>query len=415
MVTMAALFGWLSRRWLRLPQTIGTMMLTVVASLALVSASSYFPALKVWAETLLGAINFENLILHGLLSVLLFAGAFLLDIEALFAENLSIALLAIAGTVASTLITAGLLYLALPLLGVNGPVIDCLLFGALISPTDPIAVLEMLKRVGAPKYIQAQLAGESLFNDGVGAVIFLALLEAMRGTTPTPAHFLSILTVEAGGGLALGVALAWLTSQLMRRTDAFQVELLLTLSLATGCYALADHWDLSAPLAAVAAGIALRRFERRYPETMIGSERIDLFWEVTDEAMNAVLFVLVGFEVLAIPFARVPLEIGALSVAVVTATRFGVIAAIISALRWLKSGFRSSIRILSWGGLRGGLSLALALSVPHRPGRMWILVATYSVVLVSIVVQGSSMEWVLKKLLAEEPASNAEDEVQGIS
>lgn len=415
MVTMAALFGWLSRRWLRLPQTIGTMMLTVVASLALVGASSYLPALRTWAETLLGAIDFENLILHGLLSVLLFAGAFLLDIESLFAENLPIALLAIAGTVASTLITAGLLYLALPLLGVHGPVIDCLLFGALISPTDPIAVLEMLKRVGAPKYIQAQLAGESLFNDGVGAVIFLALLEATRGATPTPTHFLGILTIEAGGGLALGVALAWLTSQLMRRTDAFQVELLLTISLATGCYALADRWHLSAPLAAVAAGIALRRFERRHPETMVSSERIDGFWEVVDEAMNSVLFVLVGFEVLAIPFARLPLEVGALSVAAVTATRFGVVAAIVSALRWLKKGFRSSVRILSWGGLRGGLSLALALSVPHRPGRTWILVATYSVVLVSIVVQGSSMEWVLKRLLAEEPAPNAGDEVQGIS
>lgn len=413
---MAALFGWLSRRWLRLPLTIGIMLLTVVASLALVSASNFYPQLKTWAELLLGAINFENLILHGLLSVLLFAGAFLLDIEALFAENLSIALLAIVGTVASTLITAGLLYLALPLLGVHGPVIDCLLFGALISPTDPIAVLEMLKRVGAPKYIQAQLAGESLFNDGVGAVIFLALLGATRGETPTPVEFLSILTIEAGGGLALGVALAWMTSLFMRRTNALQVELLLTLSLATGGYALADHWHLSAPLAAVAAGIALRRFDRKHPTTMITSERIDVFWEVMDEVMNAVLFVLVGFEVLAIPFSRLPLEIGAVSVVIVTGVRFSVIAAIVSLIRKVKKGFRSSIRILSWGGLRGGLSLALALSVPQRPGRTWILVATYSVVLVSIIVQGSSMEWVLKKLLADEPAPSVDDDaVQGIS
>ncbi|MDE1176787.1 MAG: sodium:proton antiporter [Edaphobacter sp.] len=415
MVTMAALFGWLSRRWLRLPLTIGIMLLTVIGSLGLVSASNFFPGLRMWAGMLLGAINFENLILHGLLSVLLFAGAFLLDIEALFAENLAIALLSVVGTVASTLITAGVLYLVLPLIGVDGPMIDCLLFGALISPTDPIAVLEMLKRVGAPKFIQAQLAGESLFNDGVGAVIFLALLEASRGATPTPAHFLSILTIEAGGGLALGVALAWLASQLMRRTDAFQVELLLTLALATGGYALADHWHLSAPLAAVAAGIALRRFEHKHPITMITSERIDVFWEVIDEVLNAVLFVLVGFEVLAIPFSRLPLEVGALSVVIVTVARFGVIAAIISLLRWTKKGFRSSIRILSWGGLRGGLSLALALSVPHIPGRTWILVATYSVVLVSIVVQGSSMEWVLKRLLAEETPPAVEDEIQGIS
>jgi CPA1 family monovalent cation:H+ antiporter len=405
MVTMAALFGWLSRRWLRLPLTIGTMLLTVVASLALVAAGSFFPSLRTWAMTLLGAVNFENLILHGLLSVLLFAGAFLLDIEALFEENLPIAVLAIVGTVASTLITAGLLYLVLPLFGVHGPLIDCLLFGALISPTDPIAVLEMLKRIGAPRYIQAQLAGESLFNDGVGAVIFLALLEATRGSAPTPAEFLILLTVEAGGGLLLGVFLAWLTAQMMRRTDAFEVELLLTLALATGCYSLAEHWHLSAPLAAVAAGISLRRFERRHPTTMITSERIDVFWEVIDEVMNAVLFVLVGFEILAIPFGRLPIQIGAISVLIVTATRFGVIASLISLLRTVKKGFRSSIRILSWGGLRGGLSLALALSVPARSGRTWILVATYSVVLVSIAVQGSSMEWVLKRLLKDEAAS----------
>jgi CPA1 family monovalent cation:H+ antiporter len=415
MVTMAALFGWLSRRWLRLPLTIGTMLLTIVASLALVSASNIRPGLKVWATMLLGAINFENLILHGLLSVLLFAGAFLLDIEALFKENLSIALLAVVGTVASTLATAGLVYLVLPLLGVHGPFLDCLLFGALISPTDPIAVLEMLRRVGAPKFIQAQLAGESLFNDGVGAVIFLALVEASRGDAPTTTHFLTTLTVEAGGGLVLGVTLAWLTSQLMRRTDAFQVELLLTLSLATGGYALADHWNLSAPLAAVAAGIALRRFQHRHPVTMISSERVDVFWEVIDEVMNAVLFVLVGFEILAIPFSLLPLEIGAISVVIVTGVRFSVVAAIISLLRAVKKGFRSSIRILSWGGLRGGLSLALALSVPHRPGRTWILVATYSVVLASIVVQGSSMEWVLKRLLQEDASNDQADEVQGVS
>lgn len=415
MVTTAALFGWLSRRWLRLPLTIGTMLLTVIASLALVSAGGIWPGLKTWAAMLLGAISFENLILRGILSVLLFAGAFLLDIESLFKENLSIAVLSVAGTVASTLATAGLLYVALPLLGIHGPFIDCLLFGALISPTDPIAVLEMLKRVGAPTFIQAQLAGESLFNDGIGAVIFLALLEATRGTAPTTTHFLTLLTVEAGGGLALGVALAWITALLMRWTDAFQVELLLTLSLATGGYALAAHWNLSAPLAAVAAGIALRRFNHRQPSAAISTERIDHFWEVIDEVMNIILFVLVGFEILAIPFSRLPLKAGAIAVVTVTGVRFAVVALLISLLRARKKGFRSSIRILSWGGLRGGLSLALALSVPQRPGRTWILVATYTVVLVSIVVQGGSMDLVLKRLLKEEPHEPGDDAVQGIS
>ena len=414
MVTTAALFGWISRRWLRLPLTIGTMLLTVIASLVLVAVSSIHPGLKAWAGLLLGAIHFEDLILHGMLSVLLFAGAFLLDIKALFEERLAIALMAVVGTVASTLATAALLAGALSLLGMDVSWIDCLLFGALISPTDPIAVLEMLKRVGAPRYIQAQLAGESLFNDGVGAVIFLALLEASRGTAPTPGHFLMLLTIEAGGGLLLGVALAWLSSLLLRGTIAYQIELLLTLSLATGGYALAEQWHVSAPLEAVAAGIALRYFSRKHPK-LVSSNRIDHFWEVVDEVMNVILFVLVGFEVLAIPFSRLPLEAGAIAVVAVTAVRFTVVSVLVSLLRAFGKGFRSSIRILSWGGLRGGLSLALALSIPHRPARTWILVATYSVVLVSIVVQGSTMEWVLKRLLKEETPKISDEEIQGTS
>ncbi|MBS1799860.1 MAG: sodium:proton antiporter [Acidobacteria bacterium] len=401
MVATAAVFGWISRRWLRLPLTIGTMLLTVAVSLALLTASHFYPGLNVWAASLVGAIDFENLILHGLLSVLLFAGAFLLDLDALRRESAAVALLSVGGTAASTIATAAILFWALPLVGVPAPWIECLLFGALISPTDPIAVLEMLKRVGVPSNIQAQLAGESLFNDGVGAVIFLALLDASRGAAPTPAHFFGLLALEAGGGLALGVALAWVTSQLMRWTDAYQVEILLTIALATGGYALADRWHLSAPLAAVAAGIALRRFNATHPHTTIAHQSIDTFWEVIDEVQNAILFVLLGFEILAIPFSRVPLRTGALAVATVTLVRLGVVAGLIALLRIARRGYRSSVRILSWGGLRGGLSLALALAVPHDHGRTWILVATYSVVLFSIVVQGGSMDVVLKRLLSD--------------
>jgi len=398
MVATAALFGWISRRWFKMQLTIGTMLLTVVASLVLLTASHFYPGLEPWAERLVGAIDFENLILHGILSVLLFAGAFLLDLESLFKESATVALLSVVGTAASTLITAAVMFLALPLLGLHTSWIECLLFGALISPTDPIAVLEMLKRAGVPKNLQAQLAGESLFNDGVGAVIFLALLEASRGSAPTPAHFFSLLLVEAGGGLALGVALAWVTSLLMRWTDSYQVEVLLTIALATGGYALADHWHLSAPLAAVAAGISLRRFNASH-STSISHQGIDAFWEVIDEVQNAVLFVLLGFEILAIPFSRLPLRAGAAAVITVSLARFAVVSALVSLLRKMLRGYQSSIRILTWGGLRGGLSLALALSVPHGEGRTWILVATYSVVLFSIIVQGASMDLLLKRRL----------------
>ena len=405
MVTTAALLGWITRRWLKLPLTIGTMLLTVVLSLSMLGLSHFYPGLKIWAGLLVGAIDFENLVLHGILSLLLFAGAFLLDIEELLKERLAVSVLAVAGTVISTLVTAGLLFWALPLLGIHPPWLHCLLFGALISPTDPIAVLEMLKRVGVPKNIQAQLAGESLFNDGVGAVIFLALLEASRGAPPTPSRFFFLLLVEAGGGLALGALLAWITSYLMRWTDAYQVEILLTLALATGGYALADYWHLSAPLAAVAAGISLRRFNMSHVHH-IAHESIDAFWEVIDEVQNAILFVLLGFEILAIPFSAILLNAGAAAIVVVSLVRASVVALLITSLRAARPGFDSSIRVLSWGGLRGGLSLALALSVPHDEQRTWILVATYSVVLFSITVQGGSMDLILKRLLRR-PAAEA--------
>ncbi|WP_035347193.1 cation:proton antiporter [Edaphobacter aggregans] len=398
-VTTAAVLGWICRRWLRLPLTIGTMLLTVILSLSLLGASHFYPGMKTWAGLIVGHIEFENLILHGILSVLLFAGAFLLDIKSLLEENLPVALLSVAGTAMSTLATAAILYATLPLLGLQVDWLHCLLFGALISPTDPIAVLEMLKRVGVPRNIQAQLAGESLFNDGVGAVIFLALLEASRGEAPSPTRFFALLVIKAGGGLALGIVLAWITSKLMRWTDAYQVEILLTIALATGAYALADDWHLSAPLAAVAAGIALRRFNMHHPPHIISHESIDTFWEVIDEVQNAILFVLLGFEVLAIPFANVPLTAGAAAIVTVSVVRVAVVTVLITLVRAMRPGYPSSIRILSWGGLRGGLSLALALSVPHGPQRTWILVATYSVVLFSIVIQGGSMDLILKRLM----------------
>ena len=399
MVTTAAVLGWISRRWMRLPLTIGTMLLTVLLSLGLLGASHFFPGMKTWAGLIVGSIDFENLVLHGILSVLLFAGAFLLDIEALFEENLPVAVLSVVGTGLSTLVTAAIMYGALPLLGVQVDWLHCLLFGALISPTDPIAVLEMLKHAGVPRNIQAQLAGESLFNDGVGAVIFLALLEASRGAAPSPSRFFAMLLIEAGGGLALGVALARVTSKLMRSTDSYQVEILLTIALATGAYALADGWHLSAPLAAVAAGIALRRFNVRHPQHLIAHKRIDTFWQVIDEVQNAILFVLLGFEVLAIPFSSIPVTAGLTAVATVTMVRFAAVALLITLVRTMRPGYDSSIRVLSWGGLHGGLSLALALSVPHGPQRTWILVATYSVVLFSIVVQGGTMDLILKRLV----------------
>jgi monovalent cation:H+ antiporter, CPA1 family len=397
-VTAAALFGWLSVRVFRLPVTIGTMLLTVISSVMAILLGRVFPGVHAWAVTLAARIQFEDLILHGMLGLLLFAGAFLLDLLYLSREKLTVGLLSVIGTLLSTGALAYVMHWTLPLFGIDAPWIECLFFGALISPTDPVAVLEMLHRVGVPKNIQAQLAGESLFNDGIGAVLFLAVLAASRGEEPSLGHIGALLVLKSGGGLLLGIALAWVTSELMRRVDAYQIEILLTLSIALGGYALAETLQLSAPLEAVAAGLALRRFNMNHAHAEISHESIDRFWRAIDEIQNAVLFVLLGFEVLVIPFTRHTFESGGLAIISAIAIRIFVVMFVLGLVRVLQPGHKSSLLALSWGGLRGGLSIALALSVPDVQSRTWILATTYLVVVFSIVVQGGTLDLFLKRV-----------------
>jgi CPA1 family monovalent cation:H+ antiporter len=397
-VTAAALFGWLSVRVCRLPITIGTMLLTVISSVLMIGLGHTFPGVHRWAVALAGRIGFEDLILHGMLGLLLFAGSFLLDLVYLSREKLAVGLLSVIGTLLSTASLALVMHWILPLFGIAAPWIECLYFGALISPTDPVAVLEMLHRVGVPKNIQAQLAGESLFNDGIGAVLFLAVLAASRGQAPSLGHIGALLLVQSGGGLLVGIVLAWVASELMRRVDAYQIEILLTLSLALGGYALAEALRVSAPLEAVAAGLALRRFNMNHLHVEISHESLDRFWRVVDEVQNAVLFVLLGFEVLVIPFTWQTFESGGLAVVSVIVVRILVVTLVLGLVRLLQPGHRSSLLTLSWGGLRGGLSIALALSVPDLQSHTWILATTYLVVVFSVVLQGGTLDLFLRRL-----------------
>ncbi len=397
LVAIAALFGWISARWLKLPTTIGTMFLTVVCSLILVSIGPYAAGLRPWAIGLARQIDFERLILHGMLPLLLFAGAFLLDIGTLVREKLTVASLAIVGTIVSAFAVAALMRWALPMVGMHPPWLQCMLFGALISPTDPIAVMEMLRRVGVPSQVEAQLAGESLFNDGVGVVIFVTLLDASHGATPTASHILITLLLSVGGGLALGILLAWIAYMLMRTVDAFQVDVLLTLSLALGGYALASLLHLSGPLETVAAAITLRGLNVRHPAKWIAHEKIEEFWKMVDEVQNGVLFVLLGLEVLAIPFQWALLGSGVTAIVAVLAIRIAVVALVLHGLRLVGRDHRSSVLVLAWGGLHGGLSLALALALPVSDGRSWILATTYIVVVFSMVLQGGSLGLFLRR------------------
>jgi len=374
---IAAIFGLISTRWLKLPITVGTMLLTLIASACLMAADQALPQLHMWALSLVRQIDFESVILHGMLPLLLFAGAFLLDLEQMAREKLAVSLLSVVGTILSVFLVAGLIFL---LTGLRIPWMQCLIFGALISPTDPIAVLEMLRRTGVSKPIQAQLAGESLFNDGIGAVLFLTMLDVARGNAPTPLHIAGFLLLKAGGGIAVGILAAWVTAHLMRRVNSYQVDIL-----------------LSAPLEAVVAGIALRHFNRHQPSERVDHDNIDSFWELIDEIQNSVLFVLLGLEIMAVTLDAPALWAGLAAIFSVNVVRLAAVAALLALVRLIRRGHRSSTLVLTWGGLRGGLSIALALSVPAALGRSWILGATYLVVVFSIVIQGGSMDWLLRR------------------
>ena len=381
-----------------MPITLGSMLLTIAASTGLLLTRTVAPALHDWAYRSVHQIDFAAVLLHGMLPLLLFAGAFLLDFRYLAREKLLVTILSVPGTVLAFFGVAALMHAVLPLLGVPAPWLACLFFGALISPTDPIAVLELLRRVGVPPAIQAQLAGESLFNDGVGAVLFIAMVDVARGATPTPGSILWLLLLKAGGGLLLGIGLAWPVAHLVRIIRAYELEIILSLALALAGYALADRLHLSAPLEAVAAGIAFRRFTEPY-EAEISQENLRQFWEVTDHIQNSVLFVLLGLGVLAISFVRSDISTGIAAFVTVTVVRFAVVALLTGTVcRILQRGHISSVPLLTWGGLRGGLSIALALSVPPSANQPWILPSTYAVVVTSILVQGGSLDLLLHRL-----------------
>ena len=401
LVTIGALFSFLSFRALRLPTSIGTMILSLFAAAFLLMAGHFAPGLHLAAQGIVGGIDFNAVVLHGMLSLLLFAGSLQLDLPQLSREKLPVTVLSIGSTAVSTVVVAVLFKYALLMFGVHLSTMAALLFGALISPTDPIAVLEMLRRVGASASLETQLAGESLFNDGVGAVIFLALLSASTGGgAPSVRAFLAMLTLKAGGAILLGGALGYLTYRLLRLVDGYRVEVLLTLALAMGGYALADALHLSAPLEVVTAGMLVSGRARHLAMSELTREHVDRFWELVDDMLNVVLFLLLGLQLLVLPIERRYIFAGLLAIPVVLLARWISVAIPVGILNLFKQRVPGTVAVLTWGGLRGGLAVALALSVPRGQGleRNQLLVATYIVVVFSILVQGLTISPLLRRL-----------------
>jgi CPA1 family monovalent cation:H+ antiporter len=309
------------------------------------------------------------------------------------------------GVLCSTALVGGAVYFMLGWIGLPMPFLACLVFGALIAPTDPIAVLGLLNQAHAPKSLETKIAGESLLNDGFGVVIFLVLFEMLTGSQEFAwSHVGTLLAQEALGGMVLGVLLGWISYHLLKSIDNYQVEVLLTLALVTGGYALAAALHLSAPLAVVAAGLLTGIQGRHLAMSNVTRDRLDTFWELIDEVLNAVLFVLIGLEILMLTLTASYLIAALLAIPVVLIARFISVSLPITLFRTVRVFTPHAVKIMTWGGLRGGISVALALVLPQGPERELFLTMTYAVVTFSIIVQGLTIPPLLRRAVAAQPA-----------
>lgn len=396
LLSFAAFFAFINYRFIKLPTTIGIMLLSLVLSLVLILLGNFGVALEDHAIKIVSSIDFDEALLHGMLSFLLFAGALHVNINDLRQQKWVIGTLATVGVVFSTFIVGTAIYYLLQWLGIPVDYKFCLVFGALISPTDPIAVLSILKVSGAPKSLETKIAGESLFNDGVGVVVFLVLLGVATGSDEaTTSHIVGLFALESFGGVLFGLGLGYLGFLMLSGVDNYQVEALITLALVSGGYALAEVLHISAPIAIVVAGLFIGNKGRKFAMSDKTRERLDNFWELIDEILNAVLFLLIGVEILILTLSKQFMIAGLFAIPVVLLARLICVGTPIQFMKKFRTFSPHATTILTWGGLRGGISVALALSIPAVPAREPLLVITYFVVVFSILVQGLTLKKVL--------------------
>jgi CPA1 family monovalent cation:H+ antiporter len=401
LIVLSAIFGYINVRFLRLPITIGLMLITIVFTVLIVVLAQFDDTLLLKEKAFITKIDFETVLLDIMLSFLLFAGALHTNFTQLKIQRGPILAFATLGVLVSTFLIGGAMFYILQFVGLDIKFIYCLLFGALISPTDPIAVLGILKKAGAPKKLETKIVGESLFNDGVGVVIFLTIfaIAAKPNDAIEVSDIITLFGQEVLGGLALGLLLGWITYRLMRSIDNYEVEVILTISAVMGGTMLAHTFHLSAPLAMVTAGLIIGNDKLRNSAMSKTTEMyVDKFWELIDVLLNTVLFVMIGMEMLVLTLEGKYIYAGLMAIPIILMCRY------ISL--WLPIKFFSKRLdfvpntniIMTWGGLRGGISIALALSLTKDMHRELFLVITYIVVVVSIVGQGLTVEPIIKKL-----------------
>jgi monovalent cation:H+ antiporter, CPA1 family len=422
LVILAAIFTFVNVKYIKLPSTIGLMLLALGLSLFIIVGEWLFKTLNELATSLMTEYDFSKVLFQVMLSFLLFAGALDIDLRKLGEEKWPILILATVGVILSTFITGGAMYLLLPFIGVQLDFMYCLLFGALISPTDPIAVLAMIKKAGVSKNLESQIAGESLFNDGVGVVVFLTILSVMSTGVENfqPLEAMELFAVEVFGGLLLGALFGYIGLRLLQviDNDHTEIEVLVTLSMVLGGASVAAMLHVSGPLAMVVMGLFVGRKGRIKHQEDAAGEYVYKFWHLMDEAMNAILFILIGLQIIVIKFEVDFFEGAVLAIFVVLISRFIGVGLPISIMRLKRKFPKYTIRILTWSGLRGGISVALALSLYEsaKEGILdvrtvdFLITMTYCVVLVSIIGQGLTVGKLFEKANQAAAVKKAEKE-----
>ncbi len=405
LLCMSAFFGYVNYHVLKLPASIGLVVMALFASFMILIIDAILPSLSI-AHTVRSSllqIDFHEVLLNGFLSALLFAGALHVNLEELAARKWAIGVMATLGVLLSTFVVGISMWFLAGLFGFNMPLIWWLVFGSLISPTDPVAVLGILKTVEVPPLLRAKIAGESLFNDGVGVVIFVILLAiAVSGKGFDPAAAASLFFSEAIGGALLGMVFGYIAYYLMLRVDEHNLEVLITLALVIGAYAVALHLHVSGPIAVVIAGLYIGNHGAKFAMTKKTREHVFQFWSLLDEILNAILFLLIGLEVLVLSVSLSYLGLAFLAIPIVLFARLMAVSVPIKLLSVRETFTTGAIPILTWGGLRGGIPVALALSLPANEYQPAILAATYAVVVFSIIVQGLTMETLVRHVITDE-------------